>query len=312
MPDIQRQSVGMALGRLRWAVTTCCWIIGLALAAQVLIWSLISFTDLRFQTLQGGDDAPLIVEGPSPREKTMQTITVDAAGEPAAREPVDTNRVISRWDRVFASTVTLTRGAGLLALLAMIPMIAMGVLIGAGSATPGVENTVSSFCWATLTALLIAPVGSMVDLPWAEGGLASYDLMILQLGSVSDHVAGAGAVVVDGSVINLAHFVALPAVCIAGLALVGLRFSAGVHAALLPREDMHLDPELEKEVANIRPTSLMGGRAAGALSQAVRTAPESTLGGSPVPPMPPAQRDGPATIPRAREVSPGEAPKRLI
>ncbi|UCD73875.1 MAG: hypothetical protein JSV91_08750 [Phycisphaerales bacterium] len=313
MPNTQCKSIGLAMGRLRLAVSVCCWIVVVALATQVFVWSLINFTQVRYEKLEGGGGSPLIVEGPSPREKTMQTVTLSGNGEGTAREPVEANRVISRWDRVMASALPLTRGAGLLAMLVMIPLIAMGVLLGAGSATPGVENTVSSFCWATVTALLIMPVGAIFQLPWAEGGLVSYPLMVQSAdsaqGAMLSLIPGASE---GGAHLALARFVGLPAVCIAGLALVGLRFCAGVRAAMLPKEDMRLDPELEKEVSNIKPTSLIGGRMAGALSQAVSADPPKTGGGSPVPSTPPAESPKSASMPGARELSTGEAPKRLI
>lgn len=288
MSDPQRHSVGLALGRLRSAVAVCCWICVLALSFQIVVWAAVNYTDVRFRTLEGGGDVPLIVEGTSPREQTMKTIAVHEDDAAATRAPADTNRVLSQWDRVMASAAALTRGAGLLAMLAVIPMIAMGVLLGAGSNTPGVESTVSSFTWATLTALLILPVGAVVDLPWHEGGLVSYGLMA--------QATTAG----NGVAINLARFLALPVACMAGLAMVAFRFSAGVKAGMLPRVSQRLDPELEKEAAGITPCSLMGGRMAGALSQTVAPAepPEGTAGGS--------------QLPRAREVSQGEAPKRLI
>jgi hypothetical protein len=70
---------------------------------------------------------------------------------------------------------------------------------------------------------------------------------------------------------------------------------------------MTLDPELENEISKIKPGSLHGGRAAGALRT---TMSEETTLGSPLTAAPPPKET--PSMPRARDISPGEAPKRLI
>jgi hypothetical protein len=65
-----------------------------------------------------------------------------------------------------------------------------------------------------------------------------------------------------------ARFALLPLACLIGVAMIGLRFCAGIEAALPKREDMRLDPTLEREAANITPTSLHGARAGAAFKAA--------------------------------------------
>jgi hypothetical protein len=87
--------------------------------------------------------------------------------------------------------------------------------------------------------------------------------------------------------------------------LIGLGFSAGVHSGIVPKENMRLDPTLEREAANITPGSLHGGRAAVAL-RAASSAPMSS------PERKPVSAPAPSQPPSITQLSVGEAPKRLI
>jgi len=92
-----------------------------------------------------------------------------------------------------------------------------------------------------------------------------------------------------------ARFGLLPLACLIGAAMIGLRFCAGVESALPKKEDMRLDPTLEREAGNIKPTSLHGARTGGAF----QAAPPPTGAASP----------HPAGM---SQLSAGVAPKRLI
>jgi hypothetical protein len=165
-------------------------------------------------------------------------------------------------------------------------------LLGASSATSGVDKTVSAFGWSLVVALLALPIGEFASLPWRDGGFWSYAHLTAQLD------AGAST----KAVIFLAQYLLLPAACLLGIALVGNRFSAGVELGLMRKEMLRLDPALEQEAGNIKPSSLHGGRTAGAMRQAEQAgASEVAAAGSRE------QRSPSITQPSA-----GEAPKRLI
>jgi len=92
---------------------------------------------------------------------------------------------------------------------------------------------------------------------------------------------------------------------IIGLALVTLRFSAGVESGLLRRESFLLDPELEKEAANRKPGSHFGGRAAAALErldQVVRETPAPAVA------VPVSANSTPVTTPAAGAPMPRSTP----
>ncbi len=246
-----RQSVGIAMSRLRFGVKFCCWMIAAALAIHMTVWGLVFCTDLRFD---GPPPPTIIAHAPSQADASPHLLVqphVETNGPPA---PAVFARPISKWDRVFAASVELSGGVGKLALLLMIPLVAMGVLLGAGSGTPGVEKAVSAFAWSLGIGLLALPLGRLLGLTWEEGALVTYPSI----------VAGARE-----SVVMLAIHLLLPATCIVALALVGVKFSDATIAANLTPEH-HFDPKLEREASNVKPASLIGGRGGAALTAALR------------------------------------------
>jgi hypothetical protein len=112
-----------------------------------------------------------------------------------------------------------------------------------------------------------------------------------------------------GSIPFYTRFGMLPLACLVGAGIIGLRFSNGVHGGIIPKEDMRLDPVLEKEAGNVK-VGTGGGRAAAALRSATAAATAVT---------PPAPAATAVTASGASEVKPGvlqatagESPRRLI
>ncbi len=56
------RSLCIALGRMRFVIVTSCWVIALSLVAQVVVWSLCTFTELRFASPEVAGEAPLVVK----------------------------------------------------------------------------------------------------------------------------------------------------------------------------------------------------------------------------------------------------------
>jgi hypothetical protein len=188
--------------------------------------------------------------------------------------------------------VTMFAGSiGTLAMVALIPLLAVGVMLGAGSATPGVDKTVSAFCWCLLLALLILPVGGSLGLALSGGVFSNYSEICLAAdaarnGSV-DHIA----------LVYYGRYLVIPIMCIIGATLVGLKFGAGVELGLVPWDEVDYDPTVEGEASGVKPSSLMGGRAGGALGRMLTT---------------PGSSESDAKLPSATKVTAGEAPRRLI
>ena len=336
--------IGQALGRLRVAVNGCCWIIGLSLVAQLVVWSLLSYTELRWETVEAVDlNAPLIVNTDAAKKAESRTIpqapvivnapattatppsavpgipAVTATNSPAPAPvsasaavagpmaptapaapavaqtstptPQAPQRVLSRHDGLFRAITMFAGGVGTLATVALLPLLAVGVMLCAGSATPGVDKTVSAFCWSVLLALLILPVGGSLGLALSGGAYSNYSEISLAADAArnqsTDHVA----------MVYYGRYLVLPIMCVIGVTLVGLRFGSGVELGLVPWDDVDYDPTVEGEASGVKPSSLMGGRAGGALGRML-TPPSVSSTGDKLPP--------------ANKVAAGEVPKRLI
>ena len=303
MGSMQTPFVSISLVRLRRGVTLCCWIVGLALVTQLLVWGFATFMDVRYQVLEDRTPGALIV---SPTDATRNTVATPGAEMATTPEvdpnAIDPNRVATKHNQIMAKAERFAYGFGMVGIVMLLPMLALGAMLAAGSATPGVEKTVSAFMWAIVLSVLILPIGEVLGLPWREGALVSYENMTK---------------VVDAEMANsneswgtptfYARFAVLPLAALVGITIVGMGFSAGVHAGVI-REDVRLDPVLEREAANVTPSSLHGGRAAVALRAASSAAVSATTDRKPAP-MPAATPSAPPSI---TQLSPGDAPKRLI
>lgn len=312
-------SVSIALGRCRYAVVGCCWLVALALAAQMFIWSLATFTDLRFEEASASSgEAPMIVHAepeasPSdnatrarerravPRPETATDPYTEDAENAQPAEPV-----FSRTDRQFAGTFDLAAGFGQCAMFVLLLVVGLTVMLAAASGLSSVDQTVSSFLWLLLVALVALPMGNLLSLPWQDGALTTYEHMttaVDQLHEQQKHrIAGieqSGDEPRLGAVEFYTRFGLMPAACIVGITLVGLRYCSSLEGALPQRERMRFDPALEREASNITPTSLHGGRSGSVFNRAINPSYESSDSSE-------------KAMPSARSVSPGDQPKRLI
>lgn len=304
MPSVQAPFISIGLARLRRGVTACCVIAALALLAQLLVWAMATFMDVRYTTVEAKPAATgLVVKTDGGKGAAAETRKPDRsrdAGGSDAASPPDPNRVPSQMDHLMKTTATMARALGGMAMVMLIPFVALGALLGAGSGTPGVERAVSAFGWSMVVAMIVLPLGEIFHLPWREGALWSYNYMTHHVdANITDTGWGSGTF--------YARFAAMPLACIVGLGIVGFQFSAGVETGIV-REDHRLDPMLEREAANIRPTSLHGGRTAAAIramggSSSAAPAPRVASSVTPV---------GSAPEPAIGQPAPGEGLKRLI
>jgi len=301
--SMQQRSIGTALNRLRLSVVICCWIVGAALAVQLLVWSLSTYTNMRFaeETASASDvETTVVVPAESPREQRIRQARESELGidlSPTADAPPPSEPVLSNYDRVFANSVQVAGGFGRCAMLLMLPLLMVAVVLCASTGIPGVERVVSALVWALVVAALVLPLGESFSLPWQHGGLTNYDHMIGMVDQVNvptDQQASQTEPAMS-SLVFFSRLGLLPAACIVGITLVGLRFCSGIEAGIA-REDMRLDPALEREAGNISPSSLHAGRSSSALGQTLRST----------------QSTSEQKMPSASAVSAGETPKRLI
>lgn len=249
--EVPDNPVNDALRRLWLSVTVCCWIIGLSLGVQVAVWAVVSFTDVRFVTVQP-DHTPLtVVSADRPPA---------ASGVPVPVEVVDEVRVKSKYDLLCRDLTSLSLAAGTLALIVLVLLASIMVIIVAAARAPGTNEAVSALIWSVIVGALTLPLGGLLDFPWQGSALRSYEIITEQV-----EIATA-----TGTQFSFyAKFLLLPVVCIVGILMIGLRFGAAARKGL-PDPRPYLDPELEKETAGVSPTSLHGsGRTAGAFKRVV-------------------------------------------
>lgn len=279
------RSLCIALGRLRFVIVTSCWVIALTLFTQVVIWSLCSFTELRFSaTEQLVGDATLTVD--SDKDTTVaRGVKEPARWRPEVEAEEEEEKLqVSSIDRVFRVAVTVARTMGLMSAIIICPLLCLGVLLAVPAGAPRVERAVNALTWAIVLVLLILPLGGWFGMAWQQGTITDYTGLVLEA-----DVGRANGFTAE----FYARFLLLPVASAIGFVLVGYQFSSAVAAVLLKRDG--LDPELEAEATNVAATSLHGtGRTAGALSTTLEADKQKKR------------------VPSMSRMSPGEMPKRLI
>ena len=304
VPPIQ-----IAHSQLRFMVLACCWLIGLSLCAQVLVWSLATFTEMRYAGATASAAAPLVVQADNKKEPSILTPS-QASQQRAAMEAgpaAPGRRSLSRFDRLFSAGTSAARTLGMLAVLTLCPLVAVGLVLAAVCGAPRLDRGISALTWALVLTMLVLPLGGWLGLPWSDGALSTYRHLIQDVENARRNAGGMGP-----GLPYYARFLLLPGLCLLGFILLGFRFSGALEGVLPTKINQGLDPALEREAANIKASSLHSGagRSAGALGRAVATnVPEPEPEPEPVPPPPPPSEDSKHL---ATNASPGDAPKRLI
>lgn len=289
MSQRHNRSLSLALGRLRFAVVTSCWVIALCLVTQVVVWSLCTYTELRIAEPSVSGDAAQIVDGDNKTARNKKDDKKkDARWRPKDEEDAENVVQTSQIDRVFKICVIVARTMGLMGALIICPLMSLGVILGVPAGAPKVERAVNALIWGVVLAFLALPLGGWFGLAWNEGTFSTYGPMVAAVDAANE---------TGLSPAFFGRYLLLPIASAVGFVLVGLQFSSAVEAVLLRRGV--LDPELEKEASNVAATSLHGtGRSAGALSKALHADKVAK-----------AKRKKAQSMSR---MSPGETPKRLI
>jgi len=285
----QTRSVGYAILKLRSSITACCTAVGLCLIVQVIVWSLVAFTNMRTVTVEPEIDAPLVVDQSEATKPRAMLTTNTAVSFKDVAEPVT---VLTRSDQFFHDAASLAQTIGTAACMVLVILMLIGVIISSSQFGARVHLVVSAMIWTALLAVLALPLGGLFELPWEGGALRPYRDIV---GQVEAWQAGT-----QSTMMLWTRSVILPVICGLGCVLIMWRFGRGVEP-LLPEEMHRLDPELEKETSNISVTSLHGGRSGAALNRMIDSQKKAADAA--------AQAD---TLPRANQVSVGDSPKRII
>jgi len=278
-------------------VLACCWLVGLSLCAQILIWSLATFTEMRYAEATTSASMPRVVRAADNQPPAIITATEASRRDAAKTAPSRTpeRRALSHYDRLFSAGTSAARTLGMLAVLTLCPLVAVGLVLGTVCGAPRLDRGISALTWAIVLTLLALPLGGWLGLPWQDGALSTYRHMIQEVEIARYRNVGSSF-----GLPYYARFLLLPGLSLLGFVLLGFRFSGALEGVLPVKAGEALDPALEREASNITASSLHStGRSAGALGRTVVAEAKQP---------PPAKRPMPA----ATQVSVGTAPKRLL
>ncbi|MHC4989830.1 MAG: hypothetical protein ACYTGC_02525 [Planctomycetota bacterium] len=271
MSEPQPSSIALGLAGLRSYISVCCWITVLALAIQILVWSLAAFTNVRYSTVDRWENQEVVTKAPAKRlDPESQTAQALPASVLDAIEPGPI-QVRTRWDQLFNDLSALSLAAGSLALVVVILLLVVGVNLMTASAMSGVEKAISALIWAIIIAVVALPASEVVNMPWKGSALRAYEVMVNDIETAQS--------------LNKEDFgffassLLMPAMCLLGMFLINFRFLSAV-AHCMPESHPFLDPSLEEETSGRRASSLHGSRAAGALQRLVDTGEDKELASS--------------------------------
>lgn len=265
-----RPHISMALQHLRFGVTASAALLALCIVTQVVVWSIVHFTDAR-----------LVHIAPTGPEADWEVVRRQAAeGEGAAAAPrvtapvirppadlstgEDPNLVPGAADVRLSRAVGIVQAFGVLSAVVFCLMMFQSVLIAGGAAIPGVERIVTAGTWAVVITLLCLPLTRLLPSIPFGGVFRGYEELVR-----ASQAYRAGAPGGPGPIGFFAWNLGVPLAMLAGIGLVLWRFRCGVEAGIIVTNVSQLDEKLEREIRAMRLGQLSAPRAMGALNSAL-------------------------------------------
>jgi len=267
-----RPHVSPALTRLRsWVMFTAA-IVAMCAAIKLVVFGFVHYTEIRFTTLEPGDDSPARLTVVKPRAADVDeappriergriisepVTATDQAG------PVDPNRVLSRGDTNMKNASAFAVGAGLLAAVVLAFLATLGTMIAAGGAVPGIDRTVSACVWSVIMLLFCIPWPDVVKSVPVPGVFTSYELIVAASAAAIERGSGEFAL--------LASFVLVPALVMGCAVGVCFSFRAGVEAGIIATSVSEFDRAIDRELSEMqeRGVTARQPKAVGALFRAI-------------------------------------------
>lgn len=279
--------VSPALQHTRSWVSLCALLIVVAAAGQMLVFGVMHFTSVRYTSDEPRRPASsaLVVSAGAPVSKpegrsagvgAASRSTGGQAAKVAAKDGAATPtlddvraRPLADADGFMRGLTAITTSAGILASIILAWMTALGGIIAAGAAVPGIDKTIRSAACAVILAIIALPLGQLLGSDVFPGVFSTYSAMAQGSESVQAGLLAEGALV--------GQFVALPILAIGMAAMVGMWYRAGVEAGIIATSVSDLDEKLEAEMQSVRTRGGSVGRgtvrAVGALNQAIGASP---------------------------------------
>lgn len=308
-----RPHISIALQHLRFGVTVAAAALALCLITQVVVWSVVHFTEVRVTTLAPQTvDGPLQVvrASPPPAKSESSPEAVESAREPAVRAAehvestgVEVNQVTAASDLILRRASAITQSLGVIIAILFGALMFQGVTVAGGASTPGVERAVTASTWSLLIVLLVLPLASILpSLPF-KGIFVSYDDMVRASDAYRTGAPGA-----PGWLGFFGFNLVVPVMLVIALILVVWRFRSGIEAGVIVTNMSQLDEKLDREIRSMKLGQLAQPRALGALHAAIGSAPpQDQAPARPAPTAfnePPARQQRPLGAPTAYEEDP--------
>ncbi len=237
----------------------CTLLIG-SLSAQVVAWSLASFTDIRYGAVveEGAEGAPVVVKG---RDRADPEKSARRRDREKREEELP--EAGGAFDTILGKAVDWSRNLGLIAGVCLLPLIGLGIILAVPAGAIRIELAVTALIWSIVLVTLALPLGGWFGLAWNQGTLTDYAQLAAEVEAVRE---------LEGfPFMFYLRYLLLPASSAVAFILVNFKFGAALEGVLLRAGMEDVDPELEREASNVNPSSLHGtGRTAGALKRVLK------------------------------------------
>jgi len=308
-----RPHVSPALAHLRFGVTAAALVLGLCLVAQITVWALVHFTEVRTEKIieKAAPSGPLTIvrraqnepppepqpQGPTATRSGSQ-LTIQSAPPPApmveSKAPditltkvnpnaADVNLVPTSGEFLLQKVARFVQSIGIVAAIALAVLAIQGAVVAGGGAVPGVDKAVGASTWALVVALLTLPLARLIPEFPLHGVFRPYAEVVAD--SAAYRAGGPGA---PGAIAYFGAHIILPAMLALATLVIVFRFRAGVEEGIIVTSASQLDEKLEREIRSLKLGQLSSPRAVGAFNAAIGEMPHNGPAISPAPaPAPP-------------------------
>lgn len=302
MQTLTRPHVSAALQHLRRSILCIGSVLAACLVAQVIIWGVVHFTDVRRTELRPEGAVrhePIVVQKPSDLAASATAVTAaEEKGKAPAKLSVNPNVVPSTEDHLLRRSSEMAQTLGIVCAVLLAILMMQGVAVAGGGSVPGVEMAVTATTWTLVIGMLCLPLASILPgVPFA-GVFRAYDALVQSAETFKQKGPGA-----PSSVLYYGLNLMLPLLLLAGLGASLLRFHLGVEQGAMLSSLSEVDEKLEREIRTMKLGALASSRAGTAMNTAFTATPAAApvIDDEPIP-MPRSMKEPPVGRPLKRPV----------
>jgi len=272
MQHKSEKHISQTLRHMQRSVTVLCWMAGIAFLSQVLIWSMVTFTDLRFDhlTATNNDEPPVIVQGENTSPRSATAGTVQNKNDSTQSEPIDLNAVESKYDQWFQTLHQLAYVVGLAAVIMLTIQISLGLIVASIGPVKGISRVATAQAWVMVLLILTIPwssiSGIVENVPY-PGIFSNYSTMCSESAT---YVQQSDVSYLSSPILFYGRYALLPFACVGAVSLIHFFFAAGIRGGIIPSTPSVFEQAIDEEATGQTPTSLFSaGRTGGALQSTI-------------------------------------------